>query len=61
MEFVLLFVLVMLYFLPTVIACLRNHANVVAILLLNLLLGWSVLGWIGALIWSATAQKGKAG
>jgi len=28
-----------------------------AILVLNLLLGWTFLGWVGALIWSLTAVR----
>lgn len=45
--------LFLLYFLPTVIAFARGHHQKVAISLLNLLLGWSVIGWVGALVWSA--------
>jgi hypothetical protein len=44
-----------LYFLPALIALLRSHQNFVPILLLNLFLGWTVLGWIVALVWSFTA------
>ena len=40
------------YFLPSFIAILRNHKNKLAILLLNILLGWTVLGWVGSLVWS---------
>lgn len=40
------------YFLPAIVAFHRNHHNKVAILVLNLLLGWTFLGWVGALIWS---------
>ena len=43
------------YFLPTLVAQMRAHHNGSAIFLLNLLLGWTIIGWIGALIWSATA------
>jgi hypothetical protein len=43
------------YFLPTVIAVLRGHPNVMPIFLVNFLLGWICLGWIIALIWSVTA------
>jgi hypothetical protein len=43
-----------LYFLPFIIAERRKHKNKLAILITNLLLGWTVLGWIGALIWSTT-------
>ena len=44
------------YFIPTFIAYSRRHVNRGAILLLNLLLGWTFLGWVGALIWSATSN-----
>ncbi|MBL4802640.1 MAG: superinfection immunity protein [Emcibacter sp.] len=43
-----------IYFIPTIVAAIRNHPNVVAISLLNIFLGWTFLGWVGALIWSAT-------
>jgi hypothetical protein len=46
-----------IYLLPSFIAYGRNHHNKGAILLLDLLLGWTALGWIGALIWSATVVK----
>jgi hypothetical protein len=42
------------YFLPTIIAWVRGHYNRVAILALNLLLGWTVVGWVVALVWSFT-------
>lgn len=41
-----------LYFAPTIIASFRKHPNALGIFLLNFLLGWTLLGWIGALIWS---------
>lgn len=44
------------YCLPYIVAVIRNLANRKSILLLNLLTGWTVLGWIAALIWAATAQ-----
>lgn len=40
------------YFLPSLIAFLRQHKNKLAIFLLNLLLGWTVFGWVGSLVWS---------
>jgi hypothetical protein len=40
------------YFLPSFIAMLRDHKNKLAILLLNILLGWTIRGWVVALIWS---------
>ncbi len=40
-------------FLPTIIAFQRGHESRISILLLNLFLGWTVVGWIVALIWCA--------
>jgi len=44
-----------LYFLPSIIAFKRGHPNAGAILVLNIFLGWTGLGWIGALVWAFTA------
>jgi hypothetical protein len=53
-----LFVLALVfYLLPTFVAACRGHHNTMAIFALNLLLGWTMLGWIGALIWSFTATR----
>lgn len=46
--------LIILYFLPSYIANKRRHRNFWPILVLNLFLGWIVIGWIIALIWSFT-------
>jgi hypothetical protein len=54
--FFLLF-LTFMYFVPTIIAAARKHTQTLAIFFLNLLLGWSVLGWIGAFIWSLTTPQ----
>jgi hypothetical protein len=42
-----------LYFLPSIIALVRSKRDTLAIFLLNLFLGWSVIGWFVALIWAA--------
>ena len=42
-----------LYFLPSFIALVRGKRDTLAIFLLNLFLGWSVVGWIVALVWAA--------
>jgi phosphatidylserine synthase len=38
------------YFLPAIIAALRHTHNAPGILLLNLFLGWTVIGWVVALL-----------
>lgn len=45
------------YFTPTIIAISRNHVNKLGIFLLNLLLGWSIIGWILALVWSVLKRN----
>jgi hypothetical protein len=46
-----------IYFLPAFVAGVRDHHNWGAILVLNLLLGWTILGWIIALVWACTALR----
>lgn len=47
-----LFLVLGMYFLPSFIAFSRNHRNKVGILVLNIFLGWTFLGWVAALVWS---------
>jgi len=42
-----------MYFLPSIIALARSKRDTLAIFLLNFFLGWSVIGWIVALVWAA--------
>ncbi|WP_233267731.1 superinfection immunity protein [Aeromonas veronii] len=48
-----------LYLIPTTVAAKRNHHNMLAIFMLNLLGGWTFIGWAAALIWACTAVKSK--
>lgn len=43
------------YFAPTIHAYFRRHHNAAAIMLLNIFLGWTFLGWVIAAVWSCTA------
>jgi uncharacterized membrane protein len=45
---------IILYFIPTIIAMFRRHSNSLAIGAINLLLGWTVISWVSALVWSLT-------
>lgn len=42
------------YFLPTIIAFQKKKKNATAVFALNLLLGWTMLGWIIAIVWALT-------
>lgn len=53
----LIFLSVWLYFLPSIIAGKKDHLNLAAIFALNLLLGWTFLGWVVALVWSLTNSR----
>ncbi len=52
--------LVSLYFLPTIVAFTRRHKNKMPIALVNLFVGWTVLGWFVALVWSFTSHTNAA-
>lgn len=51
---VLLVVAIAVYFVPAMVAKKRNHSNATPVFLVNLFLGWTVIGWIAALIWANT-------
>lgn len=45
------------YFIPTIVAYMRQHRQALPIAILNLCVGWMVLGWIGSLVWSVTSDR----
>jgi hypothetical protein len=46
---------ILVYFLPTLVG--RHKADAMGIFLVNLLLGWTVIGWVIALIWACAAER----
>lgn len=48
-----------MYFLPYIVARCRGHNNASAIGALTLLMGWTMLGWVGALVWAFTANTNE--
>lgn len=50
MSTLLIILAIAIYFIPTIAGWKTKNAS--AIFLLNLLLGWTIIGWIGALIWA---------
>ena len=56
---IVLILSIALYFLPTIIALIRKKRNTVAILLLNFFLGWSLVGWVIALVWASTSDPSQ--
>lgn len=55
-EIAFLMVLVALYFFPIILAFGRGHRSAPAIAVVNVLFGWTLIGWIWALIWSLTGN-----
>ncbi|MHB8372255.1 MAG: superinfection immunity protein [Thermoplasmataceae archaeon] len=53
-----IFIVSLIYFAPTLNAVIRfgepRKRNWSAIFILNLLLGWTLIGWVIALVWSET-------
>jgi len=50
-----LFLSAIFYFLPTILA--RHKEDFLGIFLVNLLAGWTVIGWFIALIWACSAEN----
>jgi hypothetical protein len=41
-----------MYFLPSIVAFARSKRDAAAIVLLNFFLGWTLIGWVVALVWA---------
>jgi T4 superinfection immunity protein len=54
---IIILLLLAVHFLPSVIAFKRRHHNRIAILVLNVLLGWTFIGWVVALVWACMAVR----
>jgi uncharacterized membrane protein len=45
------------YFIPWLIGFQKKRSNLGAIFVLNLLLGWTFVGWVAALIWAVSSTN----
>jgi uncharacterized protein (TIGR02145 family) len=52
---IIILLVIVIYFLPTLIG--MNKKNVGAIFALNLLLGWSFIGWVVSMVWACTKDR----
>lgn len=46
-----------IYILPTYLAFRRKHPNKIGVMLLNIFLGWTFVGYVGALIWALVGSE----
>ena len=58
--FVALMIWTMLYFWPTAVALNKKRANTGAVFMLNLFLGWTLIGWVVALCWAMTTPTNES-
>lgn len=49
---ILVIVATFFYFIPAGVAVIRGHPQALAIFILNLLAGWTFIGWVGAMVWA---------
>lgn len=56
---IILLVCALLYFVPTAVAQYRKASNTTTVFLVNLLLGWTAIGWIVALILAFAGDSGE--
>ena len=47
-----------MYWLPTLVALVRQTPSALGVAMLNFFLGWTVIGWIVALLWALAAHTG---
>lgn len=53
----LLINLLAVYFIPTIVGW--NKKNRTSIMILNFFLGWTLVGWVVALVWATTYEESK--
>lgn len=46
-----------LYFIPTIIAIVRKAPNLGLVIVINLFLGWTLIGWVVALVMAASSTQ----
>jgi Superinfection immunity protein len=51
-NIIMLLLIVLIYMLPTLIAFGREHPHRQDIIVVNLLLGWTLIGWIAVFLWA---------
>lgn len=50
-DLAMIAIFLMVYFIPSFVAFNRKHSYKLGILLLNIFLGWTLVGWVAALVW----------
>jgi len=45
-----------MYFLPSIVALARSKRDIAGIVVLNFFLGWTMIGWVVAMVWAVKAE-----
>lgn len=53
----MIFLLFLVYFSPSIVAFFRKHPKGGTLFLVNLCLGWTVVGWIFTMLWAWIGGK----
>ena len=46
-----------IYFIPSFTASVKKHPYTTGIFILNIFLGWTIIGWVGALVWAVSVKN----
>lgn len=57
MSIFITLVLFALYFTPAIVAFAKKKKNTTSIVILNVFLGWTLVGWVVALVWATAHEK----
>lgn len=58
---IIVVIAVVVNFIPSFIAFSRDHPQRILILVINLLMGWTIIGWAALLFWATREKKGILG
>ncbi|RAW93832.1 MULTISPECIES: superinfection immunity protein [unclassified Photorhabdus] len=46
-----------IYFAPTYVASRRMHKHIYFVAFVNIIVGWTIIGWLGCMAWALTKQE----
>lgn len=55
--FILIGISIVVYLVPSMIAMARKSQRMGGVIVLNIFLGWTLLGWVGSFIWAVIDKK----
>lgn len=55
-EFLIGLAIIAVYFMPSLLANHRKHKNQTPIILVNMVLGWTLIMWFVCLVWATTSN-----